>query len=154
MQTLKYEAMAITYYKDFSDDTVVHYLDIYSKILHMPDKIWHRLPGGEKAVSWQEAPGDGKGKSDKSPGKMLLAKIKKKKSFGLWPWDHRWFTDSSKKQSLHHFNQLCREWFHSLVRVGTAYLVIWIQDTDVQIVSALLLFQDLVINCLGYHSCR
>lgn len=39
MQTLKYEAMAITYYKDFSDDTVVHYLDIYSKILHMPDKI-------------------------------------------------------------------------------------------------------------------
>lgn len=43
----------------------------------MPDKIGHRLPGGEKAVSWQEAPSDGKGKSDKSPGKMLLAKIKK-----------------------------------------------------------------------------
>lgn len=48
----------------------------------MPDKIGHRLPGGEKAVSWQEAPNDGKGKSDTSPGKMLLAKIKKK-SFGL-----------------------------------------------------------------------
>lgn len=44
----------------------------------MPDKIGHRLPGGEKAVSWQEAPNDGKGKSDTSPGKMLLAKIKKK----------------------------------------------------------------------------
>lgn len=46
----------------------------------MPDKIGHRLPGGEKAVSWQEAPSDGKGKSDKSPGKILLAKIKK----NLW----------------------------------------------------------------------